>query len=66
MGRIENAISEYWKRKNKKGIFYLNDFEELKNLSNDKFDLINNSLIAGYIIGYRSAKREIKKNKKGV
>lgn len=65
MGRIENAINEYFKRKNKnKGCFYLGDFIELLEMSNGKYELMFNSLNAGYIIGYRTAKREIKKNEK--
>lgn len=67
MGRIENAIKDYWSRKNKnKGVFFVNDFTELLTMSKSEFELMANSLNAGYVIGYRAAKREqrAKENKK--
>lgn len=59
MGRIENAIKDYWSRKNKnKGVFFVNDFTELLTMSKSEFELMANSLNAGYVIGYRAAQRE--------
>lgn len=62
MGRIEKAVFDYWNRIDKnKGNFYQNDFIELLSMSNDKYELMFNSIAAAYIIGYRAAMREKKK-----
>ena len=63
MGRIKNALADYWSRKNKnKGAFFVNDFTELFEMSKNDYELMCNSLNAGFIIGYRTAKRELKAN----
>ena len=63
--RIENAIKEYRNRKNKNiGSFYAPDFDEIIKLSANKYEMVFFSLNAGFIIGYRAAIREIKKNNK--
>ena len=62
MGRIKKAIEEYSKIKNKSvGCFWVEDYTELIELSGDKYELISNSLKAGFIIGYRAGQRKIKK-----
>ena len=62
MSRIEKAVKEYETRTNKnKGNFYQKDLIELLSMSNDKYELMFNSIAAAYIIGYRAAMREKKK-----
>ncbi|MBO7476286.1 MAG: hypothetical protein J6T36_05115 [Campylobacter sp.] len=62
MGRIEKAVKEYETRTDKsKGNFIQKDLIELLSMSNDKYELMFNSIAAAYIIGYRAAMREKKK-----
>ena len=63
MGRIERAINEYRTRKDKnKGCFTIPDLCEILELSNgNSFEIMQNSLYAAYIIGYRTAKRDERK-----
>lgn len=60
MGRMQKAIEDYRTRKNKnKGCFTVTDLCEIMELSNgNSFEIMQNSLWAAYIIGYRTAKRE--------
>ena len=60
MGRMQKAIEEYHTRKNKNtGCFTVTDLCELMELSNgNSYEIMQNSLWAAYIIGYRTAKRE--------
>ncbi|MBO7475756.1 MAG: hypothetical protein J6T36_02350 [Campylobacter sp.] len=62
MDRIKKAVKEYETRTDKsKGKFYQKDLIELMSMSNDKYELMFNSIAAAYIIGYRAAMREKKK-----
>lgn len=62
MSRIEKAVFDYWNRSDKnKGKFNHKDLIELLSMSNDKYELMFNSIAAAYIIGYRAAMREKKK-----
>ena len=67
MGRIERAINEYRTRKDKnKGCFTIPDLCEILELSNgNSFEIMQNSLYAAYIIGYRTAKRDEHKRQQG-
>ena len=61
MSRIEKAVKEYETRTDKnKGNFNQKDLIELLSMSNDKYELMFNSIAAAYIIGYRAAMREKK------
>lgn len=64
MRDIEKAIKDYNNKflDSNKGQFYCSDFMQIKKLSkNDVYDIMQNSMMAGFIIGYRFAKREIRK-----
>ena len=67
MGRIEKAINKYRTRKDKnKGCFTIPDLWEILELSNgNSFEIMQNSLYAAYIIGYRTAKRDEHKRQQG-
>ena len=67
MGRIGKAINEYHRRKDKnKGCFTISDLCEILELSNgNSYEIMQNSLWAAYIIGYRTAKREERKRQQG-
>lgn len=65
MGRMNKAIQDYRERIDKNiGCFYTRDFVELLNISSDKYDLMMNSVFAGFIIGFRCGKREAKRKEK--
>lgn len=68
MGRIERAIAEYQKKF--EGAFYTGDLIQVKDLAEEQggasFEnvllwAISYALNAGYVIGYRRAKRDAKK-----
>lgn len=44
------------------GAFYLSDFTQIKELSGNSWELVNNALKAGFIVGYRKAQRDTKKS----
>ena len=44
------------------GAFYLSDFTQLNQLSGDRWEIANNALKAGFVIGYRKAQRDTKKS----
>ena len=59
--RISNAIKEYKRRfidGSNNGAFLVSDLHDIDNISGDKYDLINNALMAGYMIGYRKGRRD--------
>ncbi len=58
MSRVKDAIAEYKEMKNNAGeeILYASDYEEIKDISLDAWELVNNSFMAGFMLGYRSAK----------
>ena len=61
MRDIEKAITDYNKKfsNSKKGCFYLRDIRKIHDMSNgDIYECINNALSAGFMVGYRLAKRE--------
>ena len=61
---IEEYKTKYYHRTDSKGAFYVGDIKQIKEISkanNPNETLINaieNALYAGYMIGYRTAKRE--------
>lgn len=70
--RIASAAAEYNRKftnnKYGKGAFYASDFYEIKELAeksggyyNTLYTAIDLAITAGFMIGYRSAKREAKK-----
>jgi hypothetical protein len=63
---LSKAINEYQRRfeRTKTGVFYAGDYDQLREMSVNVFDLVHNSLAAGFMIGYRCAKREQKKGRK--
>ena len=60
---LKKAISDYKNRyKNEGGnetIFCVSDLYQIKNMSSDKVECIHNALMAGFEIGYKTAKREV-------
>ena len=59
---LQKAIADYKKKfdnnKCRKGIFYASDFYQIKDISNGEYwGSISNALMAGFMIGYRTAKR---------
>lgn len=58
MSRVKDAIAEYKEMKNNAGeeILYASDYEEIKDISLDAWELVNNSFMAGFMLGYRSGK----------
>ena len=74
---LQKTINEYkrkyYNRKDSKGAFYASDirqimdisFEESKSPAESRIDAISNALYAGFIIGYKAAKREQTKVKAG-
>lgn len=67
MRDIKKSIQDYKEQffvRSGKGQFYLSDFEQVDELSDGTtFDLIANGMMAGFMIGYRYAKREMKRGK---
>ena len=65
---MQKAIEDYKKtfchnNNGTKGAFYASDIQQIYNsIGNDAYSLIANALEAGFMIGYRCAKRE-KRNK---
>lgn len=57
---MERAISEY--RRKAAGVpqrdFTLMELRQINEMDNDPFSLIHNALMAGWAIGYRTAKQE--------
>lgn len=68
VNRISRAVQDYaaWVngRKPTEGGFWVSDFYEVMELSKgDAFQMIKNSLEAGFIIGYRKAQRDFRRKK---
>ena len=64
MRDIKKAVNEYNNKflESNKGQFYISDFEQIKEMSNNNlYNIMTNSLCAGFIIGYRFAKNESRK-----
>ena len=65
---LQKTINEYkrkyYERKDSKGAFYAGDINQIMELSEAEttketlYKAIENALYAGYMIGYRTAKRE--------
>lgn len=66
---IEKAIADYKKKYfntlDNAGAFYVSDYYQIMELSQNKVDCIDNALMAGYMIGYRTAKREARNRSGG-
>ena len=67
MRDIKKDIQDYKEQfftRSDKGQFYVSDFEQVNELSDGTtFDLVANGMMAGFMIGYRCAKREMKRGK---
>lgn len=60
---IEDYKRKFWKRGEQKGALFASDYQQIWDMSNgDSFHCVDNALMAGFMIGYRCAKRE---NRKG-
>lgn len=65
---LQKAVAEYktkyYRRMDNKGAFYAGDVNQILNMSKSDttsetlYNAIENALYAGYMIGYRTAKRE--------
>ena len=67
---IRKAVADYDKatRKGRYGAFYCSDFEEIKELATQNggisfFEAVDIALKAGFMIGYRTAKRHDRQKK---
>lgn len=63
---ISKAIADYKKQfiNNKSGHFYASDFYKIRDISDGTiYDNISNALMAGFMIGYRTAKRHCAESK---
>ena len=62
---IRKCIAEYQQKyyPAKKDYFTTGDLYQINDISDDKFDIISNALMAGFIVGYRAAKRDSKNRK---
>ena len=59
---IEAYKKKFYPMQHNSGAFYYNDLKRIYELSNgDLWDAIVNALMAGFMIGYRYAKREQRK-----
>ena len=71
MQRITNAVYDYQQfiDRTGRGLFYASDLCQLRDMSLKDgrvniYDLMSNALSAGFMIGYRCAKREARKRNK--
>ena len=77
MRNIEKAVEQYKEKyftkenSRNRGGFWLSDFQQIKELAERRnggkpelFTAIDISLMAGYMIGYRTAKREDRERRK--
>ena len=61
---IEEYKTKYYNRSDGKGAFYVTDVNQIKELSESRdtketlYNAIGNALEAGFMIGYRTAKKE--------
>lgn len=62
MRDMSKAIKEYEQKfkGTNKGYFLASEYQQIKDMSADTWDCIHNSMMAGFIIGYRFANREMK------
>ena len=67
---LKKLINEYCRKYEKNyqnDIFFVSDYWQIINISKDQkientlFNAVYNSLAAGFMIGYKTAKRELKK-----
>jgi len=56
----EKIIDEYNRtfEESRQGQFYTGDFNQLRDMSSDTFELIENTLKFAYMLGYRAGKRK--------
>ena len=77
-GRIQKAAEEYNKKffigdnfKKNNGAFYINDLQELLEMVDQNrtitsiYKALDTALLAGFMIGYKKAKRDMRENKNG-
>lgn len=58
---IDEYKAKYWdNNKTNAGAFYWDDINQIRDISKDLFETINNALMLGFMVGYRRAKRETK------
>ena len=58
---MKNAIKNYGKLVEKDGnkhVFFASDLTQLVEMSRDKYELAHNAMMAGYMIGYRSGRKD--------
>ena len=62
MRDLKKARGQYEKMREawppKKGAFYMSDYYQIRDMSMDIFELMDNALVIGFVIGYKCAKRE--------
>ena len=69
---IEEYKQEFWiNRKGREGVFFLEEIMQIKeslpinNAAETVYDAITKGLMAGYMLGYRKALKDVKKRAKG-
>ena len=62
---LRKDIAEYHRRfdNTNTGNLYTNDFYQIREISESTVDMVFNALEAGFMIGYRAAKRDSRKKK---
>lgn len=55
---VEDYKRKFYGNEYNGGAFYVSDFYQITDMGTDLFDLIDNALMAGFMVGYKKAKRE--------
>lgn len=68
MRNVKKSIDDYKKNFEPKGIggFNYSDFIQLDQISSDKWDIMFNAVMFGFMVGYRRAKTEAKEKNANV
>jgi len=61
---MSKTVSEFYNMNNSSN-FCSSDIQSISDMSSNKWQCIINALCAGYVIGYKTAKREAKKLNEG-
>lgn len=61
---IANYKSKFGSETRSKAAFYPTDYWQIKDMSDNSFDLVTNALQAGFMIGYQAAQREARKSRR--
>ena len=69
---IDDYKHEFWEKRNgKEGVFYLDEIMQIKkslpvsDVAEVVYDAITKGIMAGYMLGYRKALKDVKKKQKG-